>query len=95
MGVRLEIKCVEKTDSKKSSDRISYIGGFFPDGKFFKFTIHQAIEFIESNTYDFFVTYNGKELLVYVAYTIKWAKFLKTENDWELPISLLNLPKCP
>jgi hypothetical protein len=95
MGISLEITCVKKSNSKKAEERILAVGGFFPDGKYFHFTSEETIEHIEKNTYDFLVKNNGRIMLVYVAYSMHGKKYLKTESDWEIPLSLLKLPECP
>jgi hypothetical protein len=94
MGISLEITCVKKSSSDKPDERIEAIGGFFPDGKYFQFTLDEAIGYIEKNKYDFLVKFHGRKLLVYVAYSLSGNKYLKTEVDWDAPVTLLKLPGC-
>ena len=94
MGKSLYITCIKRSGSKIPDERIETVGGFYEDGKYFRFTLDQAIELVEKNKYDLLVEYHGRELLLYVAYSLRGKKYLKTEVDWESPVTLLKLPEC-
>ena len=94
MGKSLYITCIKRSASDIPDERIEAVGGFYDDGKYFSFTIEQAIEQVEKNKYDLIVKYHGRELLLYTAYSLRGKKYLKTEVDWESPVALLKLPEC-
>ena len=94
MGKSLYITCIKRSGSKIPDERIETVGGFYEDGKYFRYTLDQAIELVETNKYDLLVEYHGRELLLYVAYSLRGKKYLKTEVDWEAPVTLLKLPEC-
>ena len=94
MGKSLYITCIKRSGSKIPDERIETVGGFYEDGKYFRYTLDQAIELVEKNKYDLLVEYHGRKLLLYVAYSLRGKKYLKTEVDWEAPVTLLKLPEC-
>ena len=89
MAIRLQVKCINKTDRYDAHERIKNIGG---DG--WKHAEDDAISYIENNVYSYYTSRGGYEAKVIVAQRLG-RKYLKTENDGEQPDNLLALPECP
>jgi hypothetical protein len=94
MTIKVEIKCINKSDRKNPYERITHIGGLNPDGAHWKMTETLAIEKIENGTYNFYVSQGGKTVDVIIV-TRESRKYLKTKTDGETPDNLLSLPECP
>jgi hypothetical protein len=92
MAKTAQIKCINKTDRYNTHERISNVGGGAPP---WKLTQQQAIAYIESGEWQFFVSVDGHSVWVIVAKTAAGHKYLKTQNDGEQPNNLLSLAECP
>lgn len=92
---RHEVSCVRKSNRYNPHESILGIGGINPDGTRWYATQEQAIGWIESGKYEFFVRVGGREVKVIVAVSRYGNHYLKTEADGEEPNNLLSLPECP
>lgn len=88
-----QIQCINKTNRYSAHDRISHVGGTYPNR--WKLTQEQAIAAIESGQWQFYVSVNGHAASVIVSRSASGHKYLKTQNDGEQPNNLLSLPECP
>jgi len=90
-----EIKCINKTDRYNVHERIRNVGGY--TDKQWKITQEQAIAYIESGEWRFWVTCSGHRDSVWVKVEVSryGHKYLKTEADGEDENNLLSLPECP
>jgi Protein of unknown function (DUF3892) len=95
MATRLRILCINKSDRYDAHERILYIGGLNADGTRWKFSQPDAVIYIETGTYDFYVSVAGDEVDVVVAVSRYGNKYIKTEADGDQPNNLLSLPECP
>lgn len=96
MGVvlLLRIRCVQKRYGTDTFEGITHIGGKYPNGLTWKFTLEEAIEKIESGHSRFFVGGHGSSAPVIVYSDRAGNKFLRTIGIIRGPNSLLNLPRC-
>lgn len=90
MGGTAQIKCINKDDRLNPYERITRVGG---DN--WKITQRDAIQYIETGEWRFFVEVNRNSVWVIVAVSQYGNKYLKTENDEDQPNNLLSLPECP
>ena len=89
MPTRLQVTCINKTDSYSPHERISCIGG-----SGWKHAERDAISYITEELYSYYVVRSGYTVNVIVAERFG-RKYLKTENDEQRPDNLLGLPECP
>lgn len=94
MALRVEIKCINKTDRLDPHERIQAIGGQNPDGSFWKLSQQEAISGMEAGKWDFFVTSGGRSVEVVVAKSRYGYRYIKTVADGEHPNNLLSLYEC-
>lgn len=91
-----EIRCINKRDRQDPYAAITNVGGVNPDGKNWKLTQAEAIDYIESKGWSFYVERpKGDRVYVEVAVSARGNKYLKTEADGDAPNNLLSLPECP
>lgn len=89
-----EVKCVTKDDRLNPYEHITQIGCLNSSGAYWRTTQKEAIRGIEEGSWKFFVTKYGKPVIVIVAISRFGHKYIKTENDGEIPNNLLSLPSC-
>ena len=94
MAIRLEVKCINKTDRYNAHERLRAIGGS-GGGQQWKHTQEQALAWIEDGTFAYFVNKGGHTVDVIVAVSQHGHNYLKTTADGEHPNNLLSLPECP
>ena len=94
MATRVEIRCINKSDSFNPHERIVNVGGVNADGTRWKLSQTEAIHCIVKDTYLFYVKRGDKMDYVVIASQSGW-KYLKTTADGEQPDNLLSLPECP
>jgi hypothetical protein len=95
MSDRMEIQCIQKSDSKTPYERILSIGGVDPDGKAWKMSEGVAIDGMKNGKYRFYVNRGGYSVDVIIAKSHHGQEYLKTTSDGEVPNNLLSLPECP
>jgi hypothetical protein len=93
MAIRRQVSCVNKRDHYNAHERIQHIGGIF-NGSRWKEMESVAIIKINARTHEYYVTKNGREVIVIVA-THNGRPYLKTADDGYEPNNLLSLPECP
>ena len=91
MPARLEIKCINKSNRQNEHERIQNVGGG-PGA--WKHTQEQAIQFVESGFYSYYVNQGGRAVDVIISRSRYGFKYLKTAADGEGQNNLLNLPEC-
>jgi hypothetical protein len=92
---KCQIKCISKLDRPNPHERITHVGGY--TDKRWKITQQEAIDFIESKEWRFFVRPPGEPESVWVVVAVSryGHKYLKTAADGENENNLLSLPECP
>jgi hypothetical protein len=94
MATKLQIKCINRTDTTSAHERIQAIGGD-AGGQPWKHTESSAIQWIKNGAYAYYVTNEeGKAVDVIIAKSPYGHEYLKTVADGEQPDNLLNLPEC-
>jgi len=93
MATNLQVFCINKTDRYNPHERIQNIGGY-GGGTRWKHSQQQAIGFIESGQFMYYVSVGGNSVWVIIA-VHNGNKYLKTQNDGVHPDNLLSLPECP
>jgi hypothetical protein len=94
MALRVEIKCVNKSDRYDPHERIRAIGGLNPDGTPWKLTQREAIDGIEAGKWSFFTRINNAVVDVVIAVSRYGNRYIKTVADGEQPNNLLSLYEC-
>ncbi len=92
--MRVEIKCINKSNRFSPYERILNIGGINPNGTRWKITVDRAIQGMEQGKWQFFVRNGLAQVDVVIAVHIGH-KYIKTKNDGIEPNNLLSLPECP
>lgn len=95
MAAWVQIRCINKSDRPNAHERIRFIGGMNPDSARWKRSQEQAVQDIESGTYSYYVSVQGRTINVIVATSPYGHKYIKTVADGEHPNNLLSLPECP
>jgi hypothetical protein len=86
-----EISCLVRDDRRNPYERIAYIGGFTTGS--WLITQQDAIGKIERGEWEFFVTHNGRKMMLVVAQSRFGTRYLKREDDGDEPKGLLALPE--
>ena len=94
VATTLQITCIHKRPHQDPHQRLVTIGGVKPDGSRWKLTEVQGITAIKTGTMHFFLTGGGRTSRVIVDHHHA-REFLKSEDDGDIPESLLSLPECP
>ena len=92
MPEQVQISCINKDDRYSPYERIRNLGGVH-NGKAWKHTLNEVIDFIERRVYSFHTHVNGHTRNVIIA-TRHGVKYLKTEADNDTPDNLLSLQEC-
>jgi hypothetical protein len=95
MAAQYQIMCINKSDRFNPHERIKSIGGVISNGTRWKLSEAEAINGIESGKWQFYVSVGGQSVWVIIARSAQGNKYLKTQNDGEIPNNLLSLPECP
>jgi hypothetical protein len=89
-----QISCINKSDRFNPHERITHVGGVAATR--WKLTQQEAINYIESGEWKFWVQPPGSDSVWVVVVTSRFGhKYLKTTADGEQPNNLLSLPECP
>ena len=94
MAMRVEIKCINKTDRMNPHERIQFVGGVNPNGTRWKLALSAAVAGVLDGTYDFRTQGGGRSVDVVVAYH-NGNPYLKTVVDGIQSDNLLALGECP
>jgi hypothetical protein len=89
-----QISCIGKDEQRRPDERITHVGGYRDTGPW-QITQQEAIGYIESHEFRFWVSVGGKSVWVVVAESPSGTKYLRTEADGSAPNDLLSLPQCP
>lgn len=87
------VTCITKPNPHSQLEHITHIGGTGANGRFY-ITREQAISYIKSGRYHFYVERGGYRIGVEVA-SRNGVEYLKTKPDATLRDNLLSLDKCP
>lgn len=90
----VEIKCINKSDRQNPWERITHIWWENYDWSEYWIRQEQAIDYINSKEYSFYVNVWWDRVNVIVSKSRFWNEYIKTENDWDEPNNLLSLNKC-
>ena len=93
MPARVQVYNINKQEHDDPHERIMHIGGFDRNGKRWKLSQAQALEFIENGTCSFYVT-AGDKIIDVVIGVHNGNKYLTTAQDGTGKDSLLELPEC-
>jgi hypothetical protein len=94
MPPRYQILCVNKSDRENPYEKILFIGGVREDGSGWKISQSEAIEMIEKEGWEFYVSRGERVVDVIVATSPHGNKYLRTIADDVHLNNLLNLPEC-
>lgn len=92
--MKIEIKCINKSNRLNPHERILYIGGLNPNNTRWKISLERAIQGIEQGKWQFYVRVGLNVVDVIIA-THNGNKYLRTKNDSIETNNLLHLPECP
>lgn len=95
MASRHQIRCINKQDRDNPWERILNVGGTNADSSRWRLTQKEAVDGIQSGTYEFYVQSGQQQAKVIVAESRFGNKYLKTEADTTTKDNLLSLPECP
>jgi len=90
-----QVLSVQRTQRLLPHESIAKICGTNPDGSPWVLTQQQAIDGIEGGRWRFYVSVGGRALMVVVATSVMGNSYLKSQDDGDHPVTLLNLPDCP
>ena len=90
----LQISCVHQRQHQDPHQRVVAVGGVKPDGSRWRLTELQAVSAIKSGTTHFFITGGGRTSRVVIDHH-NAREFLKSQDDGDVPESLLGLPDFP
>ena len=89
-----EIKCINKEDRDNPFESITHIWWVNPNWTNWKITQKEAINYIKTSQYQFYVSIGLRKVDVIVSKSRFWHEYIKTSNDWEEPNNLLSLREC-
>lgn len=92
MAVSVQIQWVRKADKIDPRDRITHIGGGNTENTRWTLTQAEAIAGIQTGSWVFYITKEGRSVAVVVEVSSSGNKYLKTIADGEEPTHLLSLP---
>lgn len=92
--IMIEILCINKDDRNNPYERITHIGWKDNNWKLWKITQKEAIDWIKSGKWSFFVSKNWNTVKVIVSISRYGNEYIKTESDWDEPNNLLSLSEC-
>jgi hypothetical protein len=91
--IRVEIRCINKSDRQNPHERIRSVGGVNSSGARWKLSEDEAILGIKIGKYSFWTSGGGRTAEVIVA-SHMGREYLKTTADGVRPDNLLALPEC-
>lgn len=91
MSLRYQILCSTKEEIRGELT-ITHIGGKNPLGEFWKLKVEQAIQGLQTETYEFFINRNGQSFPVY---TIKSQSGFQIQAGNSEKNLIFELPDCP
>jgi hypothetical protein len=93
MAKRHQIIWVTKSSGTEPHERIAYVGGLTVDGRVWRISQASAVRAIETGTWDFFISVDGREVDVALAMSKQGHAYIKAETDrGDQPDALLVLP---
>lgn len=95
MTTRFEVRCVVINDAGTPYEKVAAIGGKAGDGSYWRLTQRDAIEAIKSGTLSFCVRVRRHLVPLIIGRSPFISEYLKSRDDGDLPMSLLDLPRCP
>jgi len=91
LPIPLTVNQVSLAESSEPHRRVLSLHGDVGRAGQWLHTQEQAIDYIESRFFSYFLRHNGRAVRVVVGRTAAGEKFLKGETDGEIPSTLLNL----